>query len=398
VTFSAYGKGTCQGPLIAYGEYDTENTGCIRLRDNDGNTYSQKGTCKDGGIEVTVYPNGDCRTGSGTVGDVFEGDSDSCLLAGNDATWIPSGRSEYWECDAADPCFDRELAWACRLRDPDASAQHAFAACFGNEPVSATSANEESPPAERVLMADLIAGDRVLSEEGGMPAITQIIVSQHRASQLQSPMLRFEHALGYVSVTPDHVLRLDGRYVPARRGYVGAALSDETLGNVTVSHIRRGRGYVINPITDNGKILAAAATGKPVVAATANSWLSEVLLSQYPRYSPSWALAKACPHHAQRFYDLVLEKTFEAAVPSLRKWKQLLPATAEVVIIGAGDAVLATSFLMVMMIFVLARLEMVLTVAVLATTLLFRQRKNRLHTVQQRRAFMPEQKKVANDR
>eukprot|EP00965_Chrysotila_dentata_P201753 6180731-Pleurochrysis_carterae.AAC.2 len=93
-----------------------------------------------------------------------------------------------------------------------------------------------------------------------------------------------------------------------------------------VEQVTRTRGGIINPITSDGKILAAGPTGLPVVAATGNEWLADVMLSGYAKYSLSFNLAALFPGTVQAYYDAWLEAGFNAAVPTLAALKAAAPA------------------------------------------------------------------------
>lgn len=187
-------------------------------------------------------------------------------------------------------------------------------------------------------MSELAAGDTVLSDAD---TAARVVVNQHKVEDGKASLLiTLTHARGSLALTPDHVLELDGKFMPAREAHVGAALSNGAV----IEAISHSRGGIINPITVTGKILAAAATGEPVVAATGNEWLADVMLSAYPKYTLSYALAAAFPAAVQAYYDGALEPLFTAAVPHLTKIKAAAPAPLVGVILVAGDAALATGF------------------------------------------------------
>jgi len=190
--------------------------------------------------------------------------------------------------------------------------------------------------ATRAPMSELAAGDTVLSDAD---TAARVVVNQHKIEDGKASLLiTLTHARGSLALTPDHVLELDGKFMPAREAHVGAALSNGAV----IEAISHSRGGIINPITATGKILAAAATGEPVVAATGNEWLADVMLSAYPKYTLSYTLAAAFPAAVQAYYDGALEPLFTAAVPHLTKIKAAAPAPLVGVILVAGDAALAT--------------------------------------------------------
>jgi len=53
-----------------------------------------------------------------------------------------------------------------------------------------------------------------------------------------------------LSITPDHVLSVDDKFVPARHVIVGSKLREHEVVSVTFT-----TGAVINPLTASGKIL-----------------------------------------------------------------------------------------------------------------------------------------------
>jgi len=220
-------------------------------------------------------------------------------------------------------CFSRTTT-ACRLLQP-ASAGDAFAACFGGGPDAV---------AERVSMDALVAGDTVLADGA---ALTRVVVNQHAGVKAAAPMLTLHFEGGSLSLTADHVLLLDGALSPARLAAAGSVLSSGRK----VSAVTHGSQGVVNPITAAGTILAAGPSGDPVVAATANEWLADVLLSAYPKYTLSFTLAVLFPASAQAYYDAALEPFFSLAVPRLEHVKAVAPLPAVGVGLVLGDALLS---------------------------------------------------------
>merc|ERR1719149_163795 len=144
------------------------------------------------------------------------------------------------------PCFARGSTTACRVT-PGTSAAEAFPQCFGNAP---------STTAEAVLMS---------------------------------------------SLTPDHVLELDGEWAPAREAKAGSRLSNGR----TVERVTDARSGIINPLTASGTILANG-----VVASVYPEWISTHMLSSklYPLpLSACNLLTYLFPAPAQTFYDAAIE-------------------------------------------------------------------------------------------
>ena len=145
----------------------------------------------------------------------------------------------------------RVTTTVCRLSDASSSPEAAFDQCFGADIPSTAS---------RVLMAELRAGDYVLSEMG---KASRVVFNQHVATQGVSAMVQIDYGAGSLDVTPDHVIKADGQFVAAREVKAGSM-----LGEYKVKAVTHGVAGVVNPITVAGTILAAGKEGKPVVAST----------------------------------------------------------------------------------------------------------------------------------
>eukprot|EP00965_Chrysotila_dentata_P224642 6194304-Pleurochrysis_carterae.AAC.1 len=184
--------------------------------------------------------------------------------------------------DADDPCFERESTFVCRLADGAVNPFTAHTACFGGGGGAA---------AARVPMAVLTAGDFVLD---GANSATRVVVNQHRHSKSTSTIVRITYASGALSLTPDHLLFVNGVLSPASSVRIGDALGDAIVSDVSV-----GRGRVINAITESGLVLAAGSAGAAVLAATANAWLADVLFSPYAVNSVAVTVSRHFPEHAQ---------------------------------------------------------------------------------------------------
>ena len=125
-----------------------------------------------------------------------------------------------------DPCFSRE-AEACRIVDTSVAPFAAFRACF----------DETAPSvAERVKMTALTGGDYILSAGKDQAyKFTRVIVNQHREANFKSALLEINHANGELSLTPDHVLEVDGEFVPARLAAAGSKLGESEVSVVTAT-------------------------------------------------------------------------------------------------------------------------------------------------------------------
>ena len=74
---------------------------------------------------------------------------------------------------------------------------------------------------------------------------------------------------GEISLTPDHVLLVDGQWASARAVKVSSSLSGSM-----VTADSKGHAGIINPLTTNGLIVAAGPSGKPVVASAYPEWIA----------------------------------------------------------------------------------------------------------------------------
>lgn len=260
------------------------------------------------------------------------------------------------------PCFAADSV-VCRVSTNQGrviSAEDAYTACFVDASANAL--------ATRAPMSALAAGDLVLSEADGKPFITRVVVNQHAASPLSSRLLHLNHEHGTLSLTGDHVLHLNGVFAPAREAKEGDLLVDAKLSPTKIKSISASYGLIANPITANGKILAASAEAdsSPVIAATANEWLADVLLSAYPQYTLSFVLAAAFPLTVQAYYDSWLEPMFNRAVPHLAAMKAALPSPFVAIALVLGDMFLAGGLATFAL---LSSLKYVLSVALIAGVL-----------------------------
>ena len=171
-------------------------------------------------------------------------------------------------------------------------------------------------------MAQLVAGDLVLSSP---TEATRVVVNKKHSDAPPAPMTVLEHEHGELILTPDHVLKVDGRFVPAREAAVGAML--EPASKITKVYLVTRRP--INLITSDGKILAAGRTGAPVIASVYPEWIAPFILasSLYPLpYSFGSAASYLLPERAQAFFDLQLDASSKA----LLRTSRLLPRVEDV--------------------------------------------------------------------
>ena len=224
---------------------------------------------------------------------------------------------------------------ACRLVDAAASPAAAYGACY----------KSEGTAAELVRMAELAAGDRVVTAaRDGSVALTRILVNQHAKAEATAAVITLETAAGRLSLTRDHALYIDG----ARRRGRGQGRLAARAGRRPHSSRRAGHGAAraeaatINPITDSGTILASEEDGEPVLAAAHPIWIARFLLDQSVSPAPlplGSILSRAFPASVQAYWDEVLEPLF-AALPGARP----LPAAATVVVLAVGDVLLSAGF------------------------------------------------------
>jgi len=223
------------------------------------------------------------------------------------------------------PCFAREVTTVCRLLHENAEASAAYGDCFGpNAPAS-------SHHGEKVLAAELMAGDLVLSSPS---EATRVLVNQHRAIFRASPTITIKHSHGSLSLTPDHVLWVDGAFVPARHVRVGSLLEPHS----TVLSVGESILNVINPVTVNSRILVAGLEGQPVISSTHPEWVAASMLNApvFPlRFTHG--LAYTCPSQLQRFYDDLIEPVSGFAVRQLIPVKHRIPTILQLLLAFALD-------------------------------------------------------------
>ena len=210
-------------------------------------------------------------------------------------------------------CFDAETSTVCRLSAAAADPLEAYAACFGG---GASVGGGGKAVAERVPMTSLISGDRVLDVgEDGALRTTTIIVNQHRDSvgeHRSTKILTLKYVGGELSLTPHHMIHLDGELQPASAARAGSVLMG-ARGPVKLLGVKAKEGHIINPLTHSGTLLAASTHGAPVLASVASTpdaqaaltwlradhaWVADgmALLARSP-LAPAW----------QTFYDVVFE-------------------------------------------------------------------------------------------
>lgn len=223
------------------------------------------------------------------------------------------------------PCFAAETTMACKLTG-DVSAAEAHRQCY-------TIHNTKEKGAALALMKTLTAGDVVLAADAaGTLSLERVIVNQHKANTVASALLEVHHSAGVLSLTPDHVLLVDGAFVPARNAKPGSALTLANGEAATVERVTTARGDIINPLTTSGTIVAGG-----VVASSHPEWtFAWAGKAQFPLF---YGLAAAFPATTQAYYDAVLEPLFDSSGAHLRS--TALGASALVVPLGVADAAAA---------------------------------------------------------
>lgn len=185
---------------------------------------------------------------------------------------------------------------------------------------------------EPVAMASLRSGDYVMD---GPDSFTRVIVNQHAAVSFKSSLLLIgTEAATPLSITPDHVLSVDGKFVPARRVIVGSKLSEHEVVSVTLT-----TGAVINPLTASGKIL----TQGGILSSTYPEWIADYMLSSalFPLpFSLSNMLSYLFPEATQNYYDAVLEDFVTRHHPAT------LPKAAMPVAFILGDLAVSAGFVL----------------------------------------------------
>ena len=229
--------------------------------------------------------------------------------------------------------------------------------CFGSEAsMACVSLNCD----QRVRMADLKAGDRVatIDVSSGKRIFDTIVVNQHKSDQTSwAELLRIETSNGSaITVTPDHVIHLNGKFSPAAKAVLGDSLSVSS-GDV-ITRISKERGGIINPVTTSGTILVAddasqmrspnaAMRSEPLLASTHPEWISSFMLTMptFP-FIATRLLATIAPSSMQAYYDTAEHYFINAALPYLQAASGALPSAALPICILAADASFALGFLL----------------------------------------------------
>ena len=248
--------------------------------------------------------------------------------------------------DGDSPCFGRSTT-ACKRTADTVAPLAAFEACFG----SSTAAAAGAGAAVRVPMTSLLAGDYVLTvAEDGMPAFARVLFNQHREAVATSALLTIHHEGGSISLTPDHVVEIDGVLTAAREARAGSRLRGamSNLAALEVTRVVSSHGGVVNPMTASGTILAAdGLVGTPVLATVYADWYLTSARSLAVPLPACSLLSYLFPSAVQAFQDAWIERLFPVANslrPTLSSFQDALPALALPLAVTAFDAALAGAF------------------------------------------------------
>tara|TARA_B110001452_G_scaffold69057_1_gene55659 strand:- start:209 stop:949 length:741 start_codon:yes stop_codon:yes gene_type:complete len=175
-------------------------------------------------------------------------------------------------------CFDYETSTMCQLAAPlptdKLGLERAYAQCFGAAVAGSGGDDETAAPnaareaaVRRVPIASLAAGDFVLSmtEEGHL-FVDRLSFVLHTAVVATRNLVTLRHSHGELTLTPTHLLHVDGAFVAARDARVGSTL---TLPNGRQAVVQEAPvqfvGRIAHPIPRSCRLLVAGATGEPVL-------------------------------------------------------------------------------------------------------------------------------------
>jgi len=240
--------------------------------------------------------------------------------------------------NSSTPCFSHSTL-ACVVEDETVDVQQSFDWCFGSQ-------RTENRSSRLVPMTSLNAGHLVLtSTDSSSLEIARVVVNQHKKSHQTSQMLAISHEDGVITCTPDHLLYVDGVRTAARNAHIGSHLLVPGRGAVSVRTIQVELGYIINPVTNKGTILATS-KGQPVLATTFSEKLSFFTQSPYVPfpYSMFNAISVCFPNTFQAYYDTLLEPFFDATLFYLVGFEQSVSYPFFIVALVFGDMVVFLTF------------------------------------------------------
>jgi len=172
---------------------------------------------------------------------------------------------------------------------------------------------------ERVPMGELRAGDLVATSAG----LERLVLNQHVDDHELADLLRIQLSDGSaITVTPDHVIAVDGAFAPASTVAVGSTLSAGTTYPWTplaVTKVSDTRGGVVNPVTPSGTILVADhAGGAPLLATTHPAWIAPLFLNAYTfPFIATRVVARLAPTSLQAYYTAA-EGAIATATPAIK--------------------------------------------------------------------------------
>ena len=172
-------------------------------------------------------------------------------------------------------CFDKAATTACLVKQPSLDESIAYSQCYGGA---------RQLDAERVLLASLVPGDRVLTATiTGSLYYTRVVSVQHLCRTATADMLTLRTADGSsITATPDHALFVNGVLAAAAEATVGSLLAGARGASVAVTSVVAKRREVVNAVTASGTLLASD-VGAPVLASSHPMWIA-------PLMHESWAV------------------------------------------------------------------------------------------------------------
>jgi len=294
----------------------TRTAACVPVCLDNCGLFNSDAQCDDGGLgaQYSYCDNGNDCTDCG----------DSCRTTAPVVSAVAD--NGYWTTTTTAPCFAAETTTACKIVGDVAPAE-ARRQCYDET---------KGTDAELVLMKNLAAGDVVLAADAaGALSLERVVVNQHKANPLASALLEVHHSAGVLSLTPDHVLVVDGAFVPARDAKPGSALTLADGSKAAVERVAAAHGAVVNPVTSSGTIVADG-----VVAATHPEWSAGFMMASETTPLPLfYAAAAAFPATTQAYYDAVLEPLLDALGAHVKP--AALGASALVAPFVAADAAAA---------------------------------------------------------
>jgi len=213
-----------------------------------------------------------------------------------------------------DPCFASNTT-ACRINTASITPAEAFEACYGLH-----DGDSHTFAAELVPMRNLIAGDQVLASASTMD---RVLFNQHVTLEgKKSVLLDITYNGGMLSITPDHMLMLDGKYAPASAATVGSTMLNAHMKPIEVISVSTSHGSIVNPVTSMGTILAAGpGAATPIISSVYGEWIASPMLQAGLASQPTLSSLAAYlfPATTQTFHDALIE-------PFHRRLRQKLAA------------------------------------------------------------------------